>query len=571
MSFIKSDIKVIRQTMQPQPTFNTMWLKPVAGSVDEIYLCNGEFWSAIVTKSMIIDNQLSINSDNAIANKPVAIKINEHDSLLSGLRTDVDTNKNEIGYTKDFLRNRFESTRYGFKIKGSDDADIPVSLELNTQTKAPIYSVNGVEKQLALDEDVTKLEQTLSLTSKKPQGLRFKAGDNSVFAKTMKDLVLGTDDFTVCVVARTKGCKGSANPLIGFTKNIASQGSLIIYPVTENTNNITWVTFQGALVNQTSNYINVSKIDSTTNLHHIVVSRSGTIVTCVVNGRLVKSVTQDRVLDFSNFIYDMANTSYFWGGAVFNYVMTQAESNRLLWNGGRYDEVRLPEGLLTNYESFNNIPIKTTNSARFGETVVEKIDDNYRATAMSVGTESNIYSLQDIKCLPKSTSDNVIVTFYARAVSGNDPSICLNGGIGGFKNITLDSVFKKYRTILTTNPSWNGNIQFGISIGSTIEISVINTDTKKALLEYRPENIRDDRYLNSGTMGSEYDLVYSAVKPEIILDDPYEKVIVREDIDAPDFHPIAVGQECYTRNGNIFKAKLPINPNEWNVTDWKTL
>lgn len=339
------------------------------------------------------------------------------------------------------LRNQQEEARKAAETKRVTEEAKRVTAEQQRAEKDA-----GRDAKIKNVEDKNaQLEQNQNLLNRRPQGLKFKAQDNTVFAKTMKALVLGTDDFTVCVVARTEGSNESGTPMFGTPNTVYLNSVINIAGRPERgSNGITWVKFEKPIEGSTQgNSVYFAKTDNTTNLHHIVITRQGTLVTVIINGRLIATKTQDRILDFSNFLYSIYNSSYFWGGAVIKGALTQTVSNKYLWNGGRYDEMRLPK-------------------------------------------------------------------------------------------------------------EW-------FVVGNANEV----------LLEYLPENIRADRYLNSGTMGSEYDLIYSTVKPEIIYEKPYADKIVLEDKAAPTDFPIAVGQRCYTNNGTIYEANIPAMGSEWAVSNWK--
>lgn len=340
-----------------------------------------------------------------------------------------------------------------FQSKIDNNTATPATVVNNALQVNANWSVvsNGTAAYLAdsrltsVESRATQLEQksvsfadNSFIQSQKPKGLKFKPSDNTVFAKTNNTLNLGIGDFTISLIARAEGNAGVYYPIFGFSKELYSEGSIKIYG-SANTNNLVWVLFEKpASGSSNDNSISVSKSDTTTNLHHLVIIRSGNLVKAIVNGRLIKSVTQDKVLNFSNFIFEITNTSYFWGGSVYNYAMTEAEA-LALWNGGRYDEY--------------------------------------------------------------------VVPLYRKS---------------------------------------------------------------NCLLEYKPENIRVDRMINTGSAGSAYDLIYSLpTKPTIIYEAPYKDKIVLEDKTTPDFHPIAVGQRCYTSDGKILEAKLPAKGSEWQVSDWK--
>lgn len=448
-----------------------------------------------------------------------------------------------------------------------------------------VPSTKAVSTELKrLDGEIKGAQTVLSGVN----GLKFKAGDNTVFAKTMKDLVLGTDDFTAVVIARTEGSSNSTRPLFGFSKSWGQQGSLHIQSDhsqgSNATNSILYIGFQYPVgTTSTANSIRIGKIDSTTNLHHIVITRSGTLVTAIINGRLVKSVTQDIVLDFSNFIYDIANTQYFWGGYVFNYAMTQEESNKLLWNGGRYDEVVLPAalkviGIQDIFHFGHNVSgsvmqIENKNDGANG------FDGSYTRTRQRNAEAPNWYT-----ALGPNSNQGFIKTLWSIKIkyrcnydmgdtAGN---VCLPKNTGNAKIITFKCYSQNHTCFDLRSPS---NINYQIinkAIGYInneinaipfVEIQVVSICKDQCLLEYRPENIRQDRVINTGTAGSDYDLMFSPTPPEFIKEKPYTDKQQCTDNNIS-FHPTAMGQKCYTLDGNIYEAGIPPMSREWSVADW---
>lgn len=400
------------------------------------------------------------------------------------------------------------------------------------------------------------------------QGLKFKAGDNSVFAKTAKALALGTGDFTVCVIARTEGCAAD------IPKAVFNAGAtwLAIYG-TENTNDVNAIRFNDYV---TPNRLIIRKNDSTKNIHHIVITRSSYVITCTVNGRLFTTATIDKLLDFSNFFYDIKNTSYFYGGYVFNYAMTQAESNKLLWNGGRYDEVRLSN-------IYRNAPINTEYKSTSYNSCNYTIDNNITTISLkgnvlrhSIGAMMYSNGILNKGTLIRITYDIMILSNnvkntnsyrlenvhkYISGVDGADVS-----KIGEWQRID-------YVVSLVNNTTELAILWADVRNSSAIEGEVLfsyknlKTTVYAVLLEYRPENIRSDRYLNTGTAGSDYDLIYSATPPEIIYERPYSDLTIQST--NPTHHPIAVGQQVIIPDGNIYTAVEPPMNREWSPEDFK--
>lgn len=569
-------------------------------------------FGANVSNEQIIADETERRRQEAIR---VAAEV-QREQRMTDVENKVTDVSDNIGYLREDVDARISTTPDGVEVKGSDDADQEVKLLLSTKNPRPKFVRNNTTKELALKEDVdalntslgnskfdknkvllayptveptdnstvipakaqfkkdkeqddkmVQLEQEVNLFNKKPQGLRFKAGDNTVFAKTMKALVLGTDDFTVCVVSRGEGSLLNNNPILGYSKANSSPSSMRLYRVSEdNINGASFCSFENA----NANILSLRKNDTTTNLHHIAIARSGTLVKAVINGRLVKSVTQDRVLDFSNFIYDIANTSYFWGGAVFNYAMTQAESNKLLWNGGRYDEVRLPdimkENVVVTYGVFASN--EYVNS--------EQISNGYRFSGIMVQDQQpqrpQIATSIKFNGVTADKNYKVYFKFKAKKISGNSNvfRIMLASQSVDFN---ISNVMSEYSGTVTIDASIIPNLSqlyfYLFGVDKVVEVTDIQIRVCSCLLEYRPENIREDRVINTGTAGSGYDLIYSTVKPEFIFYKPYQDKIVLEDKAAPTDFPIAVGQRCYTNNGSIYEANLPLMGSEWAVSNWK--
>lgn len=467
----------------------------------------------------------------------------------------------------------YEGSCLQSKIDNNTNQPITISGNAFTVHSSWQMIADGTTALLAAQKADTATDRNqadISLIASKPTGLKFKSGDNTVFAKTMKELVLGNEDFTIWIIARTEGCQDQTYPLIGCTKSGYLPGGMRVYNRTDmGSNSIAYVLMQAPLQGDgAANSIRVTMIDSTTNLHTTVITRSGTLVTCIVNGRLVKSVTQDRVLDFSNFLFDIANTSFFWGGGAVNYAMLQEESNSLLWNGGRYDEVTLPSwmkvgvGVKTSYTRVEHALGSTC-------TIIE--GDGYSDFVITNATGG--YPRFYTEPFARRTG-SVIIKIDCEALNGETVLISSVEGLTMANNPDNKPVNISSRTTVVFKGDcalYKGKTYHGFgtinNAGKTLRVYSYKVIYCGCLLEYRPENIRQDRVVNTGTVGADGDLIFSPTPPEILYEAPYKDKIVLEDKAAPDFHPIAVGQRCYTNNGSIYEANLPTG--EWGVDNWK--
>lgn len=394
-------------------------------------------------------------------------------------------------------------------------------------------------------------------------GLGFKSGDNTVNLK-VPEINLGLNDFTVEIWTRTEGGNGSHDAWL--TGNQAPRESQMkIGNVNEMGTNGLSLSFAFVEGNMTLN-----KHDSTKNLHHIVITRQGTLVTATINGRLIKSVTQDRVLDFSKFVFDIANTTYFSLGRVFNYAMSQEEAVGL-WNGGRVDEVVLDRDYYNN--SFFSIK-------SFGDSDV--ILEAFTPSNYSFTTNNGVFR---IDCINDDTASNKWCNLL---LGSSNPYPIKTRYVISFdyksnKNIAIGHTDASH-TIATLNASTDyrrvtvsfiSEVRNNIAIksiayskGDYIEVSNLKITKSQCLLELLPQNIHSSGIYNTGSLGSSHNAILS--KPEettFIKEKQYKDK--QMSTGAPNFHPIAMGQKVYSDTGLIYEAAIPPTSREWSTADWK--
>lgn len=416
---------------------------------------------------------------------------------------------------------------------------------------------NATDVAAGMEGQITQLQQSkldkseFTLQNQGVYGLGFKSGDNTVNLKT-PEINLGLNDFTVEIWARTEGCTNATYPLLCSSKPDRSLSSIRPHqtPSTQN-NGLGWITFQNATTGDpNSNTITVLKYDSTKNLHHIVITRQGTLVTATINGRLIKSVTQDRVLDFSKFVFDIANTTYFSIGRVFNYAMSREEAVGL-WNGGRVDEVVLKKGLFNNYIPNQiigkRIPVVDQN--QYGYYFTENLPERVFATDCII--KFNITATQ-------LSGANV-------ALISPDPYKEFRGKLDRAMEIGTHDYICSFNNVNVT--------VFRVGIYDMEEGCIINKIEviyKNCLLELLQSSIHSKGIYNTGSLGSSHDAVLSKPAETIFIKEkPYKDK--QMSTGAPNFHPIAMGQKVYSAEGLIYEASVPPVGREWAVADWKQI
>lgn len=399
-------------------------------------------------------------------------------------------------------------------------------------------------------------------------GLGFKSGDNTVNLKTPK-INLGHDDFTLIIWARMEGCANDMSKalLTGGANKMGIYGTVD----SANLNTISLIRF----MKDNAESLIVNKVDSTKNEHLFIVKRQGARFVLKVNNRLTKEVIHDRVLDFSEFQPDIANTSYFSSLRLLNFYTDDGMDDQL-WYGGRCDEVGLDSSYLskgwiqnidytTLFGKYNVIE-QTTTSLTLGKYTEDGGSWGYAGVPLVNKT----FGKFKVKCKVLSTFDTPIRMGIGSSAGTINNSI--NVSAKANQELVIDCI------INVPNNNTNAYFTFGI-----IKSSIImgNADTVKfydttvtdceCLLELLPQNIHSTGIYNSGSLGSSHDATLSKPNETIFhRERPYkDKQMVSG---APSFHPIAMGQECTDQvSGSIYKASVPPVGREWAVSDWKQI
>lgn len=426
---------------------------------------------------------------------------------------------------------------------------------------------NATDVAAGMEQKIVQIQQNkldraeFDLQRQPLYGLGFKSGDNTVNLTT-PEINLGLNDFTVEIWARMEGSTNNEFQVFGGSKSYQSVGSLRTggFPTGYDNNGIAQIqTEVGAL--------SIGKKDSTKNLHHIVITRQGTLVTATINGRLIKSVTQDRVLDFSKFVFDIANTTYFSIGRVFNYAMSQEEAVGL-WNGGRVDEVVLGDYLLKSIIADGTRDLSLWKWSDAIATFEKISNQHYK---LSVEKRGGFAGIRTAVLFNMNTNNKLVVNVKFSYKSTHDITI-QSSQRDSANRVTLpaSSEFAEANLTLYYNKiGGTGDIAIAsISDGQVLEVKDFNIRQGYCLLELLPQNIHSSGVYNTGSLGSSHDAVLSKpTETTFIKEKPYKDK--QMSTGAPNFHPIAMGQKVYSDTGLIYEAAIPPTSREWSTADWK--
>lgn len=438
------------------------------------------------------------------------------------------------------------------------------------------------EQGAAVAGEIVQLQQnlgekldisTFDMQNRKPTGLRFEPGNTSVFAKMTKALKLDKSDFTIVIYANAVGSQGWDMPVVGFSKKGGNNiGSFKYY----SNNTTTGKNAIDAIIVDGKRLSGAVLRDTTDNVHTLILTRAGIKLEAFLNCRRLFEYTASSVTDFNDFLFDISCTQFFFGGSAFDYAMTHEESSRLLWNGGRYDEVITPSWM----KIVGSVSADVTLMSKMS--FVEKIGNIYTIGAFS-GLNGHVLFKREQAL---SMNQVAITQTYKITLSGNisnDAEMIIGSGnlstyIGSDLGLISAGDFS-ITAIYQTHPGDLGktSILVGVGfknpppVGTVLRLDELKISIPNCLLEYRPENIRNDRVINTGIVGADGDLIFSPMPPEIMGEDPYKDKIMLAEKAAPDFHPIAIGQRCYSNNGSIYEAALPPVSRDWSVEDWKQI
>lgn len=412
-------------------------------------------------------------------------------------------------------------------------------------------------------------------------GLGFKSGDNSVNLTTPK-INLGLGDFTLVIYANTEGVINEGYPLLGFSKTNYTKGIIRIDSNSSRrgSNGLEWVFFEKPIEGiDSKNSVPVLKTDNTKNPHTIILKRQGTRVIFKVNNRLVKEVIHDRVLDFSEFQTDIANTSYFSSLRLLNFFTDEAMDDQL-WNGGRCDEVVLDRYLKINKQN-HLIDLQKATANQCNKEVFSS--NGISGYKFSVTDQTGFVGFNYSLILKASERIDVKFKLWLSSKDSFDPSPSTSawGGVFCTNNANYASNIKIDYTKIN---EWQDVVIFGVpardsgafyanvkTADNWYAIADINVAYSQCLLELLPQNIHSKGIYNTGSLGSSHDAVFSKPNETIFHKErPYkDKQMITG---APSFHPIAMGQECTDQlSGAIYKASVPPVGEEWAVKHWKQI
>lgn len=172
-------------------------------------------------------------------------------------------------------------------------------------------------------------------TPSKPSTLKF----------TSTPIHIGTDDFSIEFWGNTYGASGAFyNPTLFF--NNGGDGTFSISVNSIGINGIQWVYFgRDAAGGTGQDTLNPNYIAPTQErMFHCVVTRSGTLVKCFIEGEQKAQKTQILLHDYGDVTIGIANSSNIGFVRVYNYALSQEEVTTL-YNGGKPDSYVLPQSM----------------------------------------------------------------------------------------------------------------------------------------------------------------------------------------------------------------------------------
>lgn len=170
------------------------------------------------------------------------------------------------------------------------------------------------------------------------QGVRFVFSDPGSYYSG-DPMGIGAKDFSLEVYAMSYG---SAPGKPFFSSGSGFGPGFLQITSSASTNDIKLISFEKPLSGpELGNSINLN-YPSKTGLHHIVITRKGTLVTVYINGETNPdwSINHDRVLDFNNLLPRIGYSQYFRHMRVFSSCLSKAEVLELA-NNGRPDRYSL--------------------------------------------------------------------------------------------------------------------------------------------------------------------------------------------------------------------------------------
>lgn len=168
---------------------------------------------------------------------------------------------------------------------------------------------------------------------------------SSTLKFTSTPIHIGTDDFSIEFWGNTYGASGAFyNPTLFFNNGGTDTFSIGVNSI--GINGVQWVHFGRDSSGGTGQDILSPNYIAPTQegIFHCVVTRSGTLVKCFINGELKAQKTQTLIHDYGDVTIGIANYSNMGFIRIYNYALSQEEVTTL-YNGGKPDSYVLPQAM----------------------------------------------------------------------------------------------------------------------------------------------------------------------------------------------------------------------------------
>nr|WP_122121091.1 LamG-like jellyroll fold domain-containing protein [Alistipes megaguti] len=208
-----------------------------------------------------------------------------------------------------------------------------------------LYYYNNVQKMAAYRQ-AKRMQRGVRL------GYTQRPSAPSTLKFTLGPIHIGTDDFSIEFWGNTYGSNSFYQPAVFF--NNAGDGTFSISTMPAGTNGVEYVYFGRGISGDTAEDILYLDWVAPTQegMFHCVVTRSGTLVKCFIEGEQKEQKTQTLLHDYGDVTIGIANSSNMGFVRVWNYALSADEIATLYNNGDPMGYV-VPkakrDGLLAEY------------------------------------------------------------------------------------------------------------------------------------------------------------------------------------------------------------------------------
>lgn len=353
-----------------------------------------------------------------------------------------------------------------------------------------LYYYNNVQKMAAYQQ-ATRMQRGVKL------GYNEAPTSSSTLKFTSSPIHIGTDDFSIEFWGNTYGASGSFyNPTLFFNNGGTDTFSIGVNSI--GTNGVQWVHFGRDAAGGTGqdilgpNYIAPTQ----EGMFHCVVTRSGTLVKCFIEGEQKAQKTQTLLHDYGDVTIGIANSSNMGFVRVWNYALS-ADDIATLYNNGDPVGYVVPKASRYFERSYHSNFTEGTDGWIAG-TQNPNLSITSDNSVLSVsGDYSNYYLRLPSSMLPKYASR------YKFRIEFEEPITASRFQLFAY---SADTAYEEFltepKTILegVTPTSKTGipntNLFFylyGLTPNTVVKIKSISIEPVGLLAEYLPQNLMESR------------------------------------------------------------------------------